>query len=148
MISILTSFSYNTFASQSPSYIQVANAIKHITSNHTTPSLILQGGDNKDPPSTTSNTSNTSVSNSHCISFDPSNRTITVSCSSGRLSDVNNQLHDNSILTKQSPLGTWSLSANLVIAKRPHACALGYLFIQSKRCTYLIHLLFQSLQFT
>jgi mannuronan 5-epimerase len=117
IISILSPFSFNAFFYQSPFDIQVANAIKHMTSNHTTSSLIMQGGDNKDPPSTTSNTPNTTVSNSHCISFDPSNRTITVSCSSARLSDLYNQLHDNSILTKHSPLGTWFLSANLVIAK-------------------------------
>ena len=113
-ITILSPFSFNTFSSQSPLDIQVANAIKDVISKHTTSSLIMQGGDTKDSPSTTPNTT---ISNSHCISFDSSNRTITVSCSSARLSDVYNQLHDNSILIKQSPLGTWFLSANLVISK-------------------------------
>ena len=60
--------------------------------------------------------SSSTTSGSSCILYDPSNRTITVSCSSARLSDVYNQLHDNSILTKQSPIGIWFLSANLVIA--------------------------------
>jgi mannuronan 5-epimerase len=60
--------------------------------------------------------SSSTTSGSSCILYDPSNRTITVSCGSARLSDVYNQLHDNSILTKQSPLGIWFLSANLVIA--------------------------------
>jgi mannuronan 5-epimerase len=113
-ITILSPFSFNTFSSQSPLDIQVANAIKDVISKHTTSSLIMQGGDTKDSPSTTPNTT---ISNSHCISFDSSNRTITVSCSSARLSDVYNQLHDNNILIKQSPLGTWFLSANLVISK-------------------------------
>jgi poly(beta-D-mannuronate) C5 epimerase len=60
--------------------------------------------------------SSSTTSGSSCILYDPSNRTITVSCSSARLSDVYNQLHDNSILAKQSPIGIWFLSANLVIA--------------------------------
>jgi hypothetical protein len=44
-------------------------------------------------------------------------RTISVSCSSSRLTDINNKLHDISVLSKQSPSGVWLLSANLVIAK-------------------------------
>ena len=45
--------------------------------------------------------------------------TITVSCSSStRLTDIDNKLHDVSILAKQSPtVGVWFLNANLVIAK-------------------------------
>jgi mannuronan 5-epimerase len=60
---------------------------------------------------------NTSDSNS-CINYNPSTRTITVSCgNSARLTDIYNKLHDNSVLTKQSPIGTWLLSANLIISK-------------------------------
>ena len=44
-------------------------------------------------------------------------RTITVSCSSARLTDIDNQIHDNNILSKQYPAGTWLLNANIVIAK-------------------------------
>src|SRR5205085_8452263 len=44
-------------------------------------------------------------------------RTITISCSSARLSDVYNKLHDNNILAKHVPDGIWYLNANLVIAK-------------------------------
>jgi mannuronan 5-epimerase len=58
-----------------------------------------------------------SPSYNSCINYTPSTRTITVSCTSARLSDVFNELHDNSILAKQSPNGVWFLSANLVIAK-------------------------------
>jgi len=54
---------------------------------------------------------------SGCINYDPSTRTITVSCSSARLTDIDNKLHDGDILTKQSPNGIWFLSANLLIAK-------------------------------
>jgi hypothetical protein len=44
-------------------------------------------------------------------------RTITVSCSSARLTDIDNRIHDNDILAKQSSAGTWLLNANIVIAK-------------------------------
>src|SRR5207249_11058410 len=66
------------------------------------------------PPTQSSN-----GSPSGCINYDPSTRTITVSCSSPtRLTDIDNKVHDSSILAKQSPAaGVWFLSANLVIAK-------------------------------
>jgi hypothetical protein len=55
---------------------------------------------------------------SNCITYNPSKRTITVSCgSSARLTDIDNKLHDGSILVKQSTNGVWFLNANLVIAK-------------------------------
>jgi parallel beta-helix repeat protein len=44
-------------------------------------------------------------------------RTITVSCSSARLTDIDNRIHDSNILSKQYPAGTWLLNANIVIAK-------------------------------
>ncbi len=52
-----------------------------------------------------------------CIDYNRSMRTITVSCSSARLTDIDNQIHDSNILAKQSPAGTWLLNANIVIAK-------------------------------
>jgi len=54
---------------------------------------------------------------SSCINYDPSLRTITVSCGSAGLTDIDNELHDNNVLTKLSPDGVWLLRANLVIAK-------------------------------
>ena len=86
--------------------IEETKAIKHKTSS---------------PPS-----SNASSSPHHpntpspdgCINYNPSKRTITVSCSSpASLTDVDNKLHDSSILAEQSPNGLWFLNANLVIAK-------------------------------
>ena len=63
-----------------------------------------------------SNTGPTSAGD--CINYTPSTRTITVSCSSARLTDIDNTLHDSNILSKQSPAdGVWYLNANLVIAK-------------------------------
>ena len=89
-----------------PLFIQEANAIKHKTStvSHAPPS---PNEGNKIPSSPAG-----------CINYDPSKRTITVSCSSARLTDIDNNLHDSSILAKQSPTaGVWFLNANLVIAK-------------------------------
>jgi parallel beta-helix repeat protein len=69
----------------------------------------------RDSPSTI--TSGATVYNSNCISFDPTNRTVTVACNSARLSDLYKTFNDGNILAKQTPTGTWFLSANLVIAK-------------------------------
>jgi hypothetical protein len=52
-----------------------------------------------------------------CINYDPYIRTITMSCSSARLTDIDNQIHDSNILSKQSSAGAWLLNANLVIVK-------------------------------
>jgi poly(beta-D-mannuronate) C5 epimerase len=83
-----------------PSSVQKVEAIKYKTS----------------PPSSSSPHSNT-VSDD-CINYNPSTRTITVSCGdSVRLTDIDNKLHDSSVLAKQFPIGTWFLSANLVISK-------------------------------
>ena len=70
----------------------------------------------KSASSTSSPQSNT-ASSGGCINYNPSTRTITVSCSNpARLTDIDNKLHDNGILTKQSPAGVRFLNANLVIA--------------------------------
>jgi len=52
-------------------------------------------------------------------SLTTSTRTITVSCSPARLTDIDNKLHDSSLLAKQSPTATRFLSANLIISKGP-----------------------------
>jgi len=95
-----------------PLFIQEANAIKHKTST-TSHAPSSSNEDNKilsSPPQST-------TSPAGCINYDPSKRTITVSCSSARLTDIDNKLHDSNLLAKQSPTGTWFLSANLVISK-------------------------------
>jgi mannuronan 5-epimerase len=79
--------------------IQQASAIKHIAS------------------SLSPTQSKTTTPVSGCINYDSSTKTITVSCNSARLSDVYNQIYDNSILAKQSQDGNWFLSTNLVISK-------------------------------
>jgi poly(beta-D-mannuronate) C5 epimerase len=117
IIGSLSSFSYNNFSNKSSFVIQIANATEQLTSNHITPSLTgFDVVDNKGLVSNIS-ASNTTISNSHCVSFDPTNRTVTITCSSARLSDVYKTLNDSNILTRQTPEGTWFLSANLVIAK-------------------------------
>jgi mannuronan 5-epimerase len=56
---------------------------------------------------------------SHCINYDSSERTITISCLSASLDDIYNQLHNNDILSKQqSSFGnTFLLNAGLTIQK-------------------------------
>ena len=102
-----------------PSSMQLVKAIKHKSRIQADP-LTQANSDNtgsasdtspsSTPPSVTSPTSS-------CISYDPSTRTISVSCNSARLTDIDNKLHDSSVLVKQSPNGVWFLSANLLIAK-------------------------------
>jgi parallel beta-helix repeat protein len=96
--------------------IQEVGIIKQKTS----PSHALSSNESNTIPSSSSPhppQSNT-ASPSGCINYNPSTRTIIVSCSSpARLSDIDNKLHDSSILAKQSTNGVWFLNANLVIAK-------------------------------
>jgi poly(beta-D-mannuronate) C5 epimerase len=96
-----------------PFSIQEAKAIKPDTSApHPDESNIIPSSSSVRPPQ-----SNT-ASPGGCINYNPSKRTITVSCgSSARLTDIDNKLHDGSILVKQSTNGVWFLNANLVIAK-------------------------------
>jgi hypothetical protein len=100
--------------------LQEAKAIKHKTPNEDKSftkedANIIRAGSSSS--SSSSNAGSTTFPTPSCISYNLSTRTITVSCTSARLSDVFNEIHDNSILAKQSPAGTWFLSANLHIAK-------------------------------
>jgi mannuronan 5-epimerase len=53
-----------------------------------------------------------------CINYDSSTRSIMISCKSASLTDINNKLHDNSVLTKQTTDSTsWLLNANIIINK-------------------------------
>jgi mannuronan 5-epimerase len=115
-------FSPNTVGAQDAPPIQEVGIIKHKTSP---PSLALSSNESNTIPSSSSSPppqSNT-ASPSGCINYNPSTRTIIVSCSSpARLTDIDNRLHDGSILAKQSsPQGgssnIWFLNANLIIAK-------------------------------
>jgi parallel beta-helix repeat protein len=96
-----------------PLSIQEAKAIKHKDSPPPQGPASNEGNAIASSPSSQSNT----ASPGGCINYDPSTRTITVSCNSARLTDIDNKLHDSSILAKQSPAGTWFLSAKLVISK-------------------------------
>jgi parallel beta-helix repeat protein len=62
----------------------------------------------------------TSGVSSPCIMFDKSTRTITITCPSAKLTDVQDYLNDNNLLAKQqssSKGDVWLLNANLTIAK-------------------------------
>ena len=88
---------------------------------------IAEGVKHKTPPSNEHNTIPSTSSSSQasvrvlsaggCINYNPSTRTIIVSCTSARFTDIDNKLHDSTILAKQSPAGIWFLNANLVITK-------------------------------
>ena len=96
-----------------PFYIYEAKAIKHKILPTASHALPFSNETNAIPYSSQSNT----ASPGGCVSYNTSTRTITVSCSNPtRLTDIANKLQDTA-LTKQSPDGTWLLSANLVIAK-------------------------------
>jgi hypothetical protein len=108
-------FRHNDF-NVSSFFINLADAVKHKTpssaSSHA-PSL----NEGKTIPSSHVPQSNTGLSTAGgCINYTPFARTITVSYNSARLTDIDNKLHDSSVLAKQSP-GVWLLSANLFIAK-------------------------------
>ena len=108
---LISIFAFNVL----PLPIQEANAIKHKTSPLHAPS---SNEGNTIPSIFFSSPQSNTAPPSGCINYNPSKRTITVSCSSpARLTDIDNKLHDSSILAKQSPNGVWFLNANLVIAK-------------------------------
>jgi len=99
--------------------INEAKAIKHKSASSTSSPHAPSSNkvDTIRPSSDLSPQSNT-ASFGGCINYNPSTRTITVSCSNpARLTDIDNKLHDSSILAKQSSAGVWFLNANLVIAK-------------------------------
>jgi poly(beta-D-mannuronate) C5 epimerase len=111
-------FSYNTFYPRGPPHISVADAVIHKTTSMIEARSNTSNGKSPSFTTSSSNTTTTSTtSNSNCISFDPTNRTITVTCNSARLSDVYKILNDSNSLARQTPAGTWFLNANLVIAK-------------------------------
>ena len=67
-----------------------------------------------------------------CISYDPSTNIITVTCNSATLTDIDNQLNDNTILDKeQSNNGVWLLNAGIVVADK------ATLYINSTDTTWL-----------
>ena len=64
---------------------------------------------------TESNALNSTSSNESCISYDSSGRIITIGCKSASLTDIDNQLNDDSVLDKQAD-GVWLLNAGITIA--------------------------------
>ncbi len=94
-----------------PSLIQVSKAIRHKSSPR------FQTSDSNEGNTLSYYSQSNIGSHGSCINYNPSTRTITVTCSSARLTDVDNKIHDNDILLKQSPDGVWFLRANMVIAK-------------------------------
>jgi parallel beta-helix repeat protein len=69
-----------------------------------------------------------------CITYDSTTKVITVTCNSASLTDIDNQLNDNTILDKeeqQSNNGVWLLNAGIVVADK------ATLYINSTDTTWL-----------
>ena len=56
-----------------------------------------------------------SSENSSCISFDSSERVISITCETSTLTDIYNQINDTSIINKETSDGVWLLNAGIVI---------------------------------
>jgi poly(beta-D-mannuronate) C5 epimerase len=55
-------------------------------------------------------------STSSCITYDSSEKIITITCKSANLTDIDNQLKDPGILHKETTDGTWLLNAGIEVA--------------------------------
>ncbi|MRN41042.1 MAG: hypothetical protein FIO02_08380 [Nitrosopumilales archaeon] len=111
LIAIVIIFSTNTAESKPLFTTEQASITKHETIFSSTLS-----------PASPIKDRNTGSSSPSCITYTPSIRTITVTCTSASMTEIYNKLQDNSILSKQSsPQGgtsnIWFLNANLIIAK-------------------------------
>ena len=111
LVAIGIIFSTNTAESKPLFTTEKAGISKHQTvfSSTLSPSSPIKEG-------------NTGSSSPSCITYTPSTRTITVSCTSVSMTEIYNKLQDNNVLSKQSsPQGgssnIWFLDANLIIAK-------------------------------
>ena len=111
LIPIVIIFSTNTAESKPLFITEQASISKHKTvfSPTLSPASPIKG-------------SNTGSSSPSCVTYTPSTRTITVTCTSASMAEIYNTLQDNRILSKQSsPQGgssnIWFLNANLIIAK-------------------------------
>jgi mannuronan 5-epimerase len=85
--------------------------------NLNNPSIPMAYGDNGNNNSDNNNNNNDYLSsspNENCISYDPSDRIIMIRCRSASLTDVYNQLNDDSILNKQAD-GVWLLNAGIIV---------------------------------
>ncbi len=58
-----------------------------------------------------------------CITYDSTDKIITITCDSARLTDIDNQIKDANILHKEttgSDHGVWLLNAGIVVAEEPY----------------------------
>jgi mannuronan 5-epimerase len=64
---------------------------------------------------TTEQSFSSSSSSSECITYNPEEKVITITCKSATLTDVNNKLKDPNILHKEATNGVWLLNAGIII---------------------------------
>ena len=56
-----------------------------------------------------------SIYSNPCVSYDNSERVISIACKTSTLTDIYNQVNDTNILDKETPDGVWLLNAGIVI---------------------------------
>jgi parallel beta-helix repeat protein len=56
-----------------------------------------------------------SSSSSECITYNPEEKVITITCKSANMTDINNQLNDPDVLHKETTNGVWLLNAGIII---------------------------------
>jgi parallel beta-helix repeat protein len=64
---------------------------------------------------TTEESFSSSSSSSECITYNPEEKVITITCKSASPTDINNQLKDPDILHKETTNGVWLLNAGIII---------------------------------
>ena len=78
-------------------------------------SSYVQTENDNDDFSLATTSSSTPLSSSECITYNPEEKVITITCKSATPTDINNQLKDPDVLHKETTDGVWLLNAGIVI---------------------------------
>ena len=78
-------------------------------------SSYVQTENDNDDFSLATTSSSTPLSSSECITYNPEEKVITITCKSATPTDINNQLKDPDVLHKETTNGVWLLNAGIVI---------------------------------
>jgi mannuronan 5-epimerase len=78
-------------------------------------SSYAQTENDNDDFSLATTSSSTPSSSSECITYNPEEKVITITCKSATPTDINNQLKDPDVLHKETTNGVWLLNASIII---------------------------------
>ena len=78
-------------------------------------SSYTQTKNDNDDFSLATTSSSTPSSSSECITYNPEEKVITITCKSATPTDINNQLKDPDVLYKETTNGVWLLNASIII---------------------------------